>query len=147
MCLSRSQSLFPADGPKPGGGGDDCTHHSPTLNGGGCIPPPPPLSTPLLIVVSNIPGHYESKLLLSKQPETNGFKSFPRDWAMRTQCLAQGRNCCQLIRTGDPTIKSLWSYPLSHNSSSISIYRIVFILHFTLFCSIQMEFFLFCHIG
>ena len=39
--------------------------------------------------------------------------------ATRTKCLAQGHYCrCQQIRTGDLTIESPWSYPLSHNSSS-----------------------------
>ena len=33
---------------------------------------------------------------------------------MRKKCLAQG-NYCQQIRTGDLTIESPWSYPLSHN--------------------------------
>ena len=38
---------------------------------------------------------------------------------MRIKCLAQGHYCrCQQIRTGDLTIESPWSYPLSHNSSS-----------------------------
>ena len=38
---------------------------------------------------------------------------------MRIKCLAQGHYCrCQQIRTGDFTIESPWSYPLSHNSSS-----------------------------
>ena len=38
---------------------------------------------------------------------------------MRRKCLAQGHYCrCQQIRTGDLTIESPWSYPLSHNSSS-----------------------------
>ena len=32
---------------------------------------------------------------------------------MRIKCLAQG-NYCQQIRTGDLTIESPWSYPLSH---------------------------------
>ena len=38
---------------------------------------------------------------------------------MRIKCIAQGHYCrCQQIRTGDLTIESPWSYPLSHNSSS-----------------------------
>ena len=51
MCLSRSQSLFPAEifffVTKTWGGGDDCTHHPPppTLIRGGMHPP---LSTPLM---------------------------------------------------------------------------------------------------
>ena len=37
---------------------------------------------------------------------------------MKIKCLAQGHYCrCQQIRTGDLTIESPWSYPLSHNSS------------------------------
>ena len=41
---------------------------------------------------------------------------------MRIKCLAQGHYCrCQQIQTGDLTIDSLWSYPLSHNSSSIDM--------------------------
>ena len=31
------------------------------------------------------------------------------------------RRRCQQIRTGDLTIESPWSYPLSHNSSSASV--------------------------
>ena len=39
---------------------------------------------------------------------------------MRIKYLAQGHYCrCQQIRTRDFTIESLWSYPLSHNSSSV----------------------------
>ena len=46
------------------------------------------------------------------------FKSFPRDWAMRIKCLAQGHYCrCQQIRTGDLMKESQCSYLLSHNSS------------------------------
>ena len=38
---------------------------------------------------------------------------------MRVKYLAQGHYChCQQIRTGDLTIESPWSYPLSHNGSS-----------------------------
>ena len=40
---------------------------------------------------------------------------------MRIKCLAQGHYCCcrcQQIRTGGLTNESLWSYLLSHNSSS-----------------------------
>ena len=34
---------------------------------------------------------------------------------MRIKCLAQGHYChCQQIWTGDLTVESLWSYPLSH---------------------------------
>ena len=42
---------------------------------------------------------------------------------MRIKCLAQGHFCrCQQIQTGDLTIESPWSYPLSHNSSSYDIW-------------------------
>ena len=41
---------------------------------------------------------------------------------MRIKCLAQGHYCrCQQIRTGVLTFESLWSYPLSHNSSSLNV--------------------------
>ena len=43
---------------------------------------------------------------------------------MRIKCLAQGHYCrCQQIQTRDLTIDSLWSYPPSHNSSSICSQR------------------------
>ena len=61
----------------------------------------------------------KASCLQASNQGTNGFKSFPRDYAMRIKCLAQGHYCrCQQIRTGDLTIESSWSYPLSHNSSS-----------------------------
>ena len=42
---------------------------------------------------------------------------------MRIRCLAH-YYCCQQIQTGDLTVESLWSYPLSHNSSLYSLYRV-----------------------
>ena len=41
---------------------------------------------------------------------------------MRIKCHAQGHHCrCQQIRTGDLTIESQWSYPLSHSSLWIDL--------------------------